>query len=300
MHRAHGTLTRREALRLAAAGIVGTAVAPRELLGAPADAGRRLGAQLYTVRDQIGKDPGGTLRAIAEIGYREIEVLQPSFDSVVPLARPLGLTPVSMHIDPGLVLDAGASAGGLADLGTRAQEAGVRYLVLAWIPAERRPASGVGYRELGASLNRAGEQASRAGLQFAYHNHAFEFQTFDEGRRALDLIVGATDPALVKLELDVFWVAVTGADPVTLIRGHAGRVALLHLKDLSPGVARALREDQVPRTAFAEVGSGTLDFRAILAAGESSGVEHCFVEQDHTTGDPLASLKKSFDYLTSL
>jgi len=295
--------TRRDVLRLTAAAVAGAAVSPSTLFASGAVAGsRRLGAQLYTVRDQIAKDPAATLRAIAEIGYREIEVLQPTLDTVVPIARALDLAPVAMHIDPALVLDAGTPAAekGLAVVSGQARAAGVRYLVLAWIPPERRPGSSAGYRALGASLNRAGEQAARAGLTFGYHNHAFEFQTFDENRRALDLIVESTDPALVKLELDVFWVAVTGADPVAVIRQHAGRIALMHLKDKKHGVGPALREDQVPRTAFAEVGAGTLDFRAILAAADAAGVQHFIVEQDHTEGDPIASLRRSYTHLKTL
>jgi sugar phosphate isomerase/epimerase len=306
------TQSRRDLLKLAAAGLAGAALSPVPLRAATTSApsgaapappaSRRFGAQLYTVRDQVAKDPAATLRAIKEIGYREVEVLQQTMDVVLPIARSLDLAPVAVHIDPALVLDGAQPAvpTRLAEVAARSRDAGAGYLVLAWIPFERRPAGAAGYKELGAALNRAGEAAKRAGLQFAYHNHAFEFQEVEPSRRALDVIVASTDPALVALELDVFWVAVTGADPVAVLRQHSGRVALVHLKDKAAGVGPALREDQVPRTAFAEVGSGTLDFRAIVAAADAAGAKHYFVEQDHTAGDPIASLRKSYEHLSRL
>jgi sugar phosphate isomerase/epimerase len=290
-------------LSLSVAGGLGLALAPRASRVASAQsAGRRWGVQLYTVRDQIERDPASTLKAIAEIGFRELEVLQETLSSVGPLASSLGLSPVSLHIDPTFVLDAGSSdaSKGLSEVVDRAKAFGVRYLVMAWIPFERRPAGAEGYRQLGVRLNRVGEEAARAGMQLAYHNHAFEFQAVDGDRRAIDVLLSATDPSLVKLELDAFWVSVTGADPVELIRRLSGRIALMHLKDKANGVGPLLREDLVPRTAFAEVGSGSLDFRAILEAADAAGVSHYFVEQDHTPGDPIDSLRKSFAHLRSL
>lgn len=297
------SMTRREMLSVSAAGGLGFALAASGPHGAWASgAGRRFGVQLYTVRDQITRDPASTLKAIAEIGYRELEVLQETLATVGPLAASLGLSPVSLHIDPAFVLEpeSAATSTRLAEVVDRAKGFGVRYLVMAWIPFDRRPANAAGYQQLGQRLNRVGEQAARAGMQLAYHHHAFEFATVDGDRRALDVLLAAADPSLVKLELDAFWVAVTGADPVDLIRRHSGRIALMHLKDKASGVGPLLREDQVPRAAFAEVGSGSLDFRAILDAADAAGVAHYFVEQDHTPGDPMDSLRKSFAHLRSL
>ena len=104
----------------------------------------------------------------------------------------------------------------------------------------------------------------------------------------------------MKFELDVFWVSVTGADPVALIKEHAGRVALVHLKDKAKDTPRETNEAKVAATAFKEAGNGSLDFAAILDAAKAAGVEHFFVEQDHTPGDPIASLKQSYTYLQSL
>ena len=109
-----------------------------------------------------------------------------------------------------------------------------------------------------------------------------------------------TAASRMKLELDVFWAANTGADPVDVIQRYPGRIALVHLKDKDPQAAKTLVESGVPRQSFVEVGSGALDFSAILAASRRAGVEHYFVEQDFTPGDPVESLKKSYAHLARL
>ncbi len=144
------------------------------------------------------------------------------------------------------------------------------------------------------------QEASAAGLQLCYHNHAFEFGQDRDGTRWLDVIMQGTAASGMKLELDVFWAAITGADPVETIRRYSGRIALMHLKDKDPQAARSLVESGVPRQSFVEVGSGALDFVAILAAARAAGVQHYFVEQDFTPGDPVDSLKKSYTYLAGL
>ena len=98
----------------------------------------------------------------------------------------------------------------------------------------------------------------------------------------------------------MFWVGITGADPVDLLTQYKGRVALVHLKDTAKGAPHATDESKVPAATFQEVGSGSLDFPAILKAADAAGVEHYFVEQDHTPGDPIASLRKSYDYLQTI
>ena len=154
------------------------------------------------------------------------------------------------------------------------------------------------YKALGETLNSAAEKAKAAGLGFAYHNHAFEFEPM-EGSTPLEAILGASDAELVQLELDVFWVSITGNDPAETLRKYAGRVPLTHLKDKADGTPQAYKEGQAKET-FKEVGNGVIDFGGVLAACGEAGVEHFFVEQDQTPGDPLASLKQSIDYLRGL
>ena len=127
---------------------------------------------------------------------------------------------------------------------------------------------------------------------------SFEFATLPDGRRALDVMLAAADPELVKLELDVFWVSVAGGDPVALIKQFSGRIPLMHLKDKMKGAPQSYTE-MVPPQTFVEVGSGAIDFPAVLKAAGDARVEHYFVEQDQSP-DPIASLRKSFEYLRSL
>jgi sugar phosphate isomerase/epimerase len=114
-----------------------------------------------------------------------------------------------------------------------------------------RPKDAAGFTALGTALNKAGAQVKKAGLQFCYHNHAFEFTPLADGKRALDVLLAAADPELLKLELDVFWVSITGADPVSLINEYKGRVALMHLKDKMKGAP--VPTESVPPTTFVEV-----------------------------------------------
>jgi sugar phosphate isomerase/epimerase len=177
---------------------------------------------------------------------------------------------------------------------------GLKYAVVAYLMPGERGKDAAYYERFADQLNEAGAVGQAAGLTLGYHNHAFEFAPLPDGRRPLDVLISRLDPSLVTLELDVFWVAVAGADPVDLIRTHASRTRLLHLKDKSPSAPTVTEEQKVPPTAFAEVGNGTIDFAAVLAAAQSAGVQHLFVEQDHTPGDPIASLRQSYANLAKL
>jgi sugar phosphate isomerase/epimerase len=99
--------------------------------------------------------------------------------------------------------------------------------------------------------------------------------------------------------MDIMWVTVAGADPVSLLKKYGHRVALMHLKNVAPGVEKRYNE-MVPKTAFREVGNGVVDVPAVLKAAADAGVKHYFVEQDQTPGDPVASLRMSFEYLKKL
>jgi sugar phosphate isomerase/epimerase len=286
-------LTRRELLALSLAGVAPLAFACRSesrimnQSKAPA-----WGVQLYTVRDQIGRDPASTLKAIADIGYRELEILQGTLSTVAPLAKKFGLTIVSAHLDQPTI-----AGTGLAEFVAQAKDRGLRYIVIPWVPPEKRPSDRAGFEALASQFNRVHDVVARAGLVTCYHNHAFEFARDRDGTRWLDVLMKTASG--VKLELDVFWVSVTGADPLDVIKQYAGRIALMHLKDRRPDAKQTLVET-VPHDTFVEVGSGALNFPAILKAAGAAGVQHYFVEQDFTPGDPIASLKKSHAYLAGL
>jgi sugar phosphate isomerase/epimerase len=115
----------------------------------------------------------------------------------------------------------------------------------------------------------------------------------------METLLSRTDKALVGWEMDIFWVSVGGHNPIDLLREHTGRVPLLHLKNKAEGMAVQYHES-VPRTVFREVGNGVLDIPAILHAASAAGVRHYFVEQDQTAGDPVESLRQSYEYLKKL
>ncbi|MFN8059510.1 MAG: sugar phosphate isomerase/epimerase [Vicinamibacterales bacterium] len=294
-------VARRSVLKGLAAGVTSvTGVASANETAAdsaqtPAGPGPAWGVQLYTVRDQLAADARATLARVAAIGFKELEVLQPTLAVVTPLARELGLSIVSVH------LDASTSEGDGFDRAiSTLRDYGVRDVVVPFVPAGGRPTTRKGFEALGARLARMARTASTAGLRFGYHNHAFEFGRDADGSRWIETLMQSTADAGVFLQLDVFWASVAGGDPVALLGQYKGRIGSLHLKDKDRSVATTLAEDQVPRTGFTEVGSGSLDFPSILAAARAAGIRHYFVEQDFASGNPLDSLAKSHSYLSGL
>ena len=281
------TFTRREALAMSLAGAAQIAAHQP-----PPPAG--WGVQLYTVRDLIARDPAATIAAIAAMGYKELEIIQPTLPVVVPLALKNGLTIVSAHLD-----EPTARGEGFQDFLSRARASGIHYVVVPWVPPAERPTDRSGFERLADRLNRMGEQAAKAGLQLCYHNHAFEFGRDAAGTRWLDVMMGSARAPLVQLELDVFWVAITGAQPVEMINQYRDRVALMHLKDKSPDAPAQLRESDVAHSSCRDVGSGALDFKAIITAARSAGTQHFFVEHDWPP-DPLQTLRASYKFLAKL
>jgi sugar phosphate isomerase/epimerase len=174
---------------------------------------------------------------------------------------------------------------------------GFAYAVFPYLPpAERGGLEKI--RVLCDKLNRAGEKCRAAGLRFAYHNHAFEFEPM-EGTSGFQLMRDRLDKNLCGFELDCFWVSVAGHDPATLLRELSGRVPLVHLKDKLASTP-VLYKESVDRGAFKEVGNGSLDWKAILRAAAAAKVAHYFVEQDQTPVDPVESLRQSFAYISKV
>lgn len=304
-------ITRREFVRIgASAAAVLTVGGWQESAWAKAPA--TWGLQLYTLRNQMRDKPGETLKAAAAIGYREIEVLQQSLERDMPFVKAAGLTAPSMHMPASIVTGDWSVAKKAAERdGTKtpdesygieaaiadAKRHGIGSLVVAFILPENRTLEF--YRGFPDAMNRAGEKCRAANVRLAYHNHAFEFETVG-GMVPMTFMLEHFDAALVTLEMDVFWWSMAGHDPAKDIKELGKKVSLLHLKDRAKGTEDAAPGKPIPPGAFAEVGSGTLDFKAILAAGRKAGVTHMFVEQDQTPGDPLESIKKSYAYLSSL
>jgi len=260
--------------------MLGAAFAASSLGGASAFVqGRRVerpGLQLYTLREQMAADFEGTLARVAELGYVEIEFagyFGREANAVRTVLCNNGLASPAAHVPLETVRD------NLAPEIEFAAAVGQRFLVVPYLPDDERSLDD--YRRLAETLNRAGEECRRAGLKMGYHNHGFEFE-FTDGRIPYDVLLEETDPELVAMELDLYWIADVGADPLAYFASHPGRFSLLHVKD------------RAADGAMADVGSGEIDFVAIFSRAESAGFQHYFVEHDNPS-DVFASVANSIE-----
>ncbi len=247
-------------------------------------ANRKTGLILYTVRQDMQKDPDGTLKAVSEMGYNWVEAASYSngaFYSQKPAdfrkkVESFDLKLISSHI--------GVNATNIDKVVTDSAEAGLKYIVLPSLPGAWGKSLD-GYKEAADFFNLAGEKCKKAGMKFGFHNHWQEFKKIDD-QIPYDLLVTRTDPKLVTFELDLCWITAGEQSAVDYINKYPGRYELIHMKDMS-----ADKKD-------ATMGEGTIDFKPIFALLKKAGMKYFFVEQDncktHTT---LESAKISRDYL---
>ena len=283
-------IPRREFVGVVVAGAAGLAIHPYSLFPRASSRIERIGLQLYTVRDLVKQDFEGTLSQIGAIGYREVEFAG-YFDHTPEQVRAAldhaGLKAPAAHVP----FDA-ITTGWEALLHT-ANLIGHEYVVVAWIPEERRRTLD-DWRRIGELLNRAATDAKKAGLGFAYHNHNFEFVPV-ENRLPYDLLLESTDAGLVKLELDLFWITFGGGDPLAYFARCPGRFPMVHVKDMT----RKPTADVAPERVMVDVGKGSIDWKAIFARSQQAGIQHYFVEHDQPP-DPLADIRVSYNYLHDL
>ncbi len=309
------SLSRRQILKRMSA-LLGAAMLPASLRSDP-HPDSTLGLQLYTLGDEVAKDLSGTLRAVAAIGYREVEL--PSFygRSAKELRAALdaaGLACPSIHV-PALPFSPGTLtlADDPAKLAAEVHALGARYVVmplfllpqsalqapkpgedfLARLTAAATAMTAEEWKRTAAFLNEKGRELKKLGLQLAYHNHNPEFLPLPDGANGFELLIKNTDPNLVAFELDVGWVAAGGADPVKLLSNHAGRIQLLHLKDLKTTTAG------IPfKMNSSDVGAGIIDWPQLLRAARTAKIDHYFVEQEPPFERPrIESARIAFQYL---
>lgn len=274
---------------LATLGVAAIGIASRDALAdgvllAPHRKLKKVGLQLYTVRDLMKADLPGTLRKVAQIGYKEVEFAgyygrTPA--QIRALLKQNGLTSPSSHI--GLDILEKDSVRAFAD----AKAIGHQWVTMPYIPEERRKTVD-DWNKIIDLLNQLGPQAKAAGLRLAYHNHDFEIRPVD-GVRPLDMMLSKTDPALVDFEMDLYWVVFGGGDPLDFFNRYPKRFALVHVKD-SAGP---------PDNKMVDVGKGTIDFPKIFAQSDKAGIKHYFVEHDQPA-DPIASIRNSYKYLSTV
>jgi sugar phosphate isomerase/epimerase len=241
----------------------------------------RIGIQLYTVRKLMPQDPDGTLGALAQIGYSEVELaglygLRPA--AMREMLDRHHLSAVSGHLRlTDMRLDWARTLDDAATLGQR-------YIVCSWIDESERTADD--YRRIAAELNRLADQSQRLGIQFAYHNHTYEFETVG-GLTPYDLLLTGCDPHLVQMEVDLMWMIKAGGDPLSYFARFPGRFPMVHVKDMTQ------------QGVMADVGQGAIDFRAIFAQSDRAGIKHYFVEHDEPP-NPLADARRCYEYLRRL
>jgi sugar phosphate isomerase/epimerase len=255
-----------------------------------------IGAQLYTVRAEMDKDPVGTLKQVASIGYRQVETFLFEYTD----GKLWGLKPAQLSAaikSAGLTTPSGHYLGYSLFLNPQwtdqwkkiieiSKELGQEWAIMPWIeePYRNDPDT---FKRLVDSLNKAGELCKQNQLKLGYHGHDFEFQKFN-GITGYELLITGTDPQLVSFEMDLYWVTKAGYDPIALFKQYPHRFPLWHVKDM----------DRSEKRYFTEVGNGMIDFKKIFSYKETAGLQQFFVEQDFCPGSPFDSLKKSYDYLT--
>lgn len=259
---------------------------------------KNIGIQLYTLRNQIGKDAAGTLKKVAEAGYKQVELYGfPNADAMVKGAKDAGLAIHSAHFDWECVVSPkDAAMSDFAKLLEKAKEIGLSHLVIPYL-ADRDRKKLDDYKRVAANANQAAAMAKKAEIQLAYHNHNFEFEPKEGGKTGYDVFVSDFSEDMM-FEIDVFWVKAAGVDPVELIKKLKGRVSQLHLKDLKEGLALPTFGG-LPEDAFQELGDGIIPMEPILVAAKDAGVVHCHVEQDQSP-DAIASIRQSLKHLGTL
>lgn len=246
---------------------------------------RPIGLQLYTLREIFAKDPVKTLEQVAAIGYREVEFGGGGYDAMDPamlrktLDR-LGLKSPSIHVGYDALLNQ------FDRQVTLAKTLGADTVVLPYMTDEHR--TGPSWQAALPNFNRFAAALKKAGLGFAYHNHDFEFTVKPDGVSLFERLLKETDPALVKIELDLFWALRAGEDAGAWIDRLSNRLYAYHVKDM--------RADR----SMAAVGQGTIDFAALFKRKGSAGVRHFYVENDQAPAPYLPDITTSFQTLRAL
>ena len=278
---------RREFLKVSIAAVSG--LATNKFAGAAAH--RSLGAQLYTVRNEAERDLPSVLEAIHKIGYREVETYWNVYTHPAAELR-------SMIADQGLRVPSGHfDYAGLESKIEYAKTLGVDYMICPMLP-ENMWYTLDGFKRAADQLNIWGEKVRQAGMQLGFHNHNYEFRRFGD-TTGFETMTKIADPKLVCLEMDCYWMVEAGEDPLRMFERYGNRIQLLHLKDRKPGFPTSQVKDAAAEH-FTEVGSGTINWKPILAAAEKNGVKHFYAERDSGDLPPMQSLRISFQYLQRL
>jgi sugar phosphate isomerase/epimerase len=249
-----------------------------------------IGLQLYSLREQFGKDVPATLDEVKSFGFKYAELagtygLSPEKFKQELVAR--GIQPIGAHFGYERYRDDAES------VAREAEALGLKYAGCAWIP-HNGPFDEKTCREAIAVFNHAGEVMAKHGLKFFYHVHGYEFQPHGDGT-LLDLLFAETKPKLVSYEMDIFWIVFPGQDPVKLLEKYGKRWELAHLKDMRKGTVTGALTGSTDVKNDAAIGSGLMDIPAILYAARKAGIKWYFIEDESPWSEK--QLPESLKYL---
>ena len=287
-------MKRREFIRNTAFAAAATAVAPSFAFAEK----RKIGLQLYSLRDVINKDVTGILKKVAEFGYKELETYGYNDGNLFGMkakefgdtVKGLGMKVTSGHYGTGQTNP--AVKGTLSNDWERAvidaKETGQEFMVVAYlVPEERKSLDD--YKKVCELINKCGEIARKNGIRLGYHNHNFEFEKI-AGQVPYELMLKELDPKLVSMEMDIYWVVNAGFDPLQLISKYPGRFEQWHVKDM----------DKADRKLNADVGTGSIDFKTIFTKASESGMKHFYIEQETYPKSSLESIESSIKNLSMI
>lgn len=253
---------------------------------------KRLALQLYTIRGAISKNLEKALEKIAALGFKDLEIygyngtfFGKNKNEFLSILNNTGLKVISSHHRTGMTdQEEGTLLKNWEKTLDDLKFIGSKYAVCSYLPEAERTLEN--YHKLPEVLETAGKISNQNAIQLGYHNHDFEFLKIDDDKNFYDFILENTSPDLVKMELDLYWIAKAGLDPLTYFDKYPGRFPLWHVKDMQKGTKN-----------FAEVGRGTIDFKRIFEARKKAGLEYWFVEQDSSEKDIFESLSMSTKYI---
>ena len=283
--------TRKQFLKTTATGLAITAISGK-LLACNPGSGKisNFGLQLWSIKEDMAKDPKGVLTQVAAMGYKQIESFEGSMGifwgmkntEFKKLMDDLGMQIVSSHCDIEKDFERKAAEAG---------EIGMKYLIDPWFGAQKSIDL---FKKEAEKFNEKGEICKKAGLRFGYHNHDYPFVPVD-GQKPMDVMIENTDPALVDFEMDIYWVVTAGEDPIKWFEKYPNRFRLCHVKD---------RKKNTPlsdKNASCIAGQGEIDYPKILKEGQKKGLEYFIIEQEHFDGTtPMKAAKANADYMKKI
>ena len=262
------------------------------LAGAPAKTINPFGVQLYSVRDVIPADPKGVMTKLAQMGYKQFESyggakgflwgMEPR--EIKSFLDGLGVTMISTHFD---YRGAVSKPDELKKSIEMAHDAGLKYLLCPYIGPQK---TWDDWKRIAEQFNTVGEQVSKAGLKFGYHNHDYSFRPL-EGKLPQEYLLANTDPKNVMFELDLCWIDVAGQDTEAHLKKYGKRYELCHIKDYRKVDGKPVQND---------LGKGAVDFKKALRVAMDNGMKYFIVEQEEYPGEVLVSMKNDADYMKKL